>query len=374
MQLAAAACRAKLEEAKRTFRERAALDRELETWKASKRLRTFCEGIVEDDPEFANALFASMIPSTRKGKKDFDSWTDKEKIKLINEWKGHWDDHLKKSLSSGVHGEATVEWTEQEREAWAPLLEQVPPKRKLLNDLLDLNLPPVLPRAEWTQRKHVDRCDEAKARRRFQSRTMMDRLGARRRPPASDFFRRKKWIGTRPALRFANRKGAPVYEFYTKEFVRALARYVVRRLAPTLRSRGTATLLEIGSGDGRLCLHLRHALPPQIVVLASDAVAHPEPAFPVTLAVHSDVLDAVERPDLVLICWHAPNQDFTAVVRDKESVQEYLLLGPPDSSDVGHDAATWGGPDEPRLPPRGWHRKAIPSVSRFMVSRADLTG
>ena len=67
---------------------------------------------------------------------------------------------------------------------------------------------------------------------------------------------------------------------------------------------------------------LRHALPPQIVVLASDAVAHPEPAFPVTLAVHSDVLDAVERPDLVLICWHAPNQDFTAVVRDKESVQE----------------------------------------------------
>ena len=110
MQLAAAACRAKLEEAKRTFRERAALDRELETWKASKRLRTFCEGIVEDDPEFANALFASMIPSTRKGKKDFDSWTDKEKIKLINEWKGHWDDHLKKSLSSGVHGEATVEY------------------------------------------------------------------------------------------------------------------------------------------------------------------------------------------------------------------------------------------------------------------------
>ena len=39
MQLVAAACRAKLEEAKRTFRERAALDRELETWKASKRLR-----------------------------------------------------------------------------------------------------------------------------------------------------------------------------------------------------------------------------------------------------------------------------------------------------------------------------------------------
>ena len=44
------------------------------------------------------------------------------------------------------------------------LLEQVTPKRKLLNDLLDLNLLPVLPRAEWTQRKHVDHCDEAKAR------------------------------------------------------------------------------------------------------------------------------------------------------------------------------------------------------------------
>lgn len=348
MRAAAAAARARVDAARTTFSRREEMEANLATWKATKRLRSFCEGVVEDDPEFANVLFASMLPSTRKGTKGFDDFADKEKIKVINEWKQHWDDHLRKSLADGgVDGEATIEATPRELEYWAPLLGRVAPARRVLSDVLDLNLPPVVARWEWAPRAHTsDRCDEARMRRRYQSRTMMERLG------------------TRTALRFANRRDALVYEFYTAEFVAALAKYLVRRLAPVLNARGKAMVLDVGSGDGRLLLLLREALPPEVVLVGCDVVAHPAPAYPITLATHSDVLTAV-KPDLCLVCWHPPKQDLTAAFRDQDHINEYVLLGPPDSHTCGHETDTWEVPE-------GWHRKTVLSVSRFMLSRYDL--
>jgi hypothetical protein len=138
-------------------------------------------------------------------------------------------------------------------------------------------------------------------------------------------------------------EGIQVYEFLTREYVRALAEHL-KRVEQALQLDRPLRVLDVGAGNGRLS----SALSAELSVLGSsaqlsavDAGAYSiKPVFPVINMDYESAL-AMTAPDVVLASWMPRGKDWTKTFRSY-GVAQYILIGEPDNGVCGEREATWG--------------------------------
>ena len=150
-------------------------------------------------------------------------------------------------------------------------------------------------------------------------------------------------------------KEHPVYEMLTEEFVEALGNYTAERIKTYLQKhQGNITILEVGAGDGRLTHFLNDKLkacglnPDQFKIVATDSGKfNIQASFPVEKLTYQEALQK-HQPQMVLCSWMPIHQDWTKAFREKNSVQEYILIGEPEGGSCGDEWETWGIPTSPQ--------------------------
>ena len=138
--------------------------------------------------------------------------------------------------------------------------------------------------------------------------------------------------GTSPFNAFCEEEG--VYDLYTQEYVDGLAQHL----------KGRRLVLEVGAGSGRLSYLLRRRLGDKTEVIATDSgswsrMKGHRPKYPVAKCDYKTALSLYD-PDVVITAWMPMNQDWTPTFREKSSVQEYILIGNPES--CGKSWESWG--------------------------------
>jgi len=141
------------------------------------------------------------------------------------------------------------------------------------------------------------------------------------------------------------------YEFLNEEFISALGDYLGQRVKSLGNlNENPITILEVGAGNGRLCHFLNQKIEAQILkkinLVATDSgkgsgMGKIEPLFPVEMMDYKDALQKYQ-PKIVINSWMPSEIDFTQAFRDSQSVDEYILIGEPDSGMCGHSWLTWG--------------------------------
>jgi hypothetical protein len=125
-----------------------------------------------------------------------------------------------------------------------------------------------------------------------------------------------------------------VYDLFTDEYVEGLAEHL----------KGRKLIVEVGAGSGRLSHLLRRKLGSRSEIIATDSGSWSRmrglrPVYPVVKCDYSTALSTY-NPDAIITSWMPMNQDWTSAFRKKESCQEYILIGNPDSCGKLWD--TWG--------------------------------
>ncbi|GBG24724.1 Hypothetical Protein FCC1311_009422 [Hondaea fermentalgiana] len=185
------------------------------------------------------------------------------------------------------------------------------------------------------------------------------------------------------------------YEFYTREYIESLARYVHERLEALGAARGGASgdLVEVGAGSGSLTFFLNAALEKlgsKHRCLATDPDLRPAPRQRAGPSGESgsytidplNVSQALSKysPVIVLCAWMPMDTDWSSEFRKCSSVQEYVLVGEADFGACGHNWLTWGnaefreeGKHESTAPflAEGWSRVDLPDISRWQMQRYD---
>ncbi len=184
---------------------------------------------------------------------------------------------------------------------------------------------------------------------------------------------------------FADNK---TFELLNEEFIDAFTNYLVLRAAELPRnSQKPFIVLEIGAGNGRLSYFLQQKLREKgvedIHIVASDSGEWQiEPMFPVEQISHEEAL-AVYEPQIVVFSWMPYGYDCTDAFRVVPSVQEYVLIGPPDGKACGDEWRTWGidvraeSPASHQTPPYeadGFERVDLPEVSATQIGKEDTPG
>ncbi len=119
-----------------------------------------------------------------------------------------------------------------------------------------------------------------------------------------------------------------IFEFFTVEYVQALAEYINTRKA-TIKPKGKMTILEIGAGNGKLAHYLNkylEAIKCDAKVIATDSGEWnlDENIFPVEKLTHKEAIRKY-RPDLIICSWMPRGIDLTP-----DFPSEYILIGIPD--------------------------------------------
>ncbi len=146
---------------------------------------------------------------------------------------------------------------------------------------------------------------------------------------------------------FCNAIEPPIFEFFNEGYINALGDYIINRLMKMQDLNNKPfTVLEIGAGDGRLAHFLQKKLndemPDKIKVVASDTGSWKiEPTFPVENLSNREALENY-KPQIVICSWMPPNVDFSADIRNCDSVKEYLLIGEAAGGCTGDNWLTWG--------------------------------
>jgi len=149
-----------------------------------------------------------------------------------------------------------------------------------------------------------------------------------------------------------------VYEFFTKEFIRELFRYIETSCVEIKKKQGLdeVLVLEVGAGTGQLTWLLiqeynksRQENNVRIKFLATDtglwSERHSAGAVnELDIVKNSSFVKALEEfsPNLVLCSWMPMEQDWTEDFRKCPSVEEYVLIGEVDDGCCGHPWKTWG--------------------------------
>ena len=89
-------------------------------------------------------------------------------------------------------------------------------------------------------------------------------------------------------------------------------------------------------------------------------------------------MDAVKSlskhmPTFVLCAWMPSGIDFTSSCRSCASCQEYVLLGPPDSSNSGDEWATWGEMNSELVEEYGLDPDELPPHEKEKFQRTNLS-
>ena len=217
---------------------------------------------------------------------------------------------------------------------------------------------------------------------------------------------------------FEMRRREDSYELWTHEFVFGLAEYLLERIK-TMDSEQplSTTIVDVGSGDGRLCYFLQRAMAQTLQRLSASKtitlratkrakkrqrVQKEEPVLPTIVAtddgswraplypnphIHVERLSSVEaiskyRPAdnerLIVLCsWMPPDMDFTADWRP--AAEEYILIGEYDTGSCGDNWLTWGNldfrtesrEDAPPYAQDGYQRVDLDHLSNLQFSRFD---
>jgi SAM-dependent methyltransferase len=144
------------------------------------------------------------------------------------------------------------------------------------------------------------------------------------------------------------RGNSGIFEILNRDYVNALADYLQQR-ADEMHTDKPITVLEVGAGTGRLSQFLNEAIQKkkkgpdsQINIVATNK----DSGGMVSVATPKGVEDLDYReallkyePDIVISSW-MPFEDWTGAMRSMPSVQEYILIGEPDST--GDEWLTWG--------------------------------
>lgn len=142
-------------------------------------------------------------------------------------------------------------------------------------------------------------------------------------------------------------KNNPVYEVLTREFIEALANYLVNRITELSAGKEQPlVIVELGAGDGRLSHFLQAALENKIkgkfnlIPTDSGKWEAVKPAFPVEKVVSNNEALIKHKPKIVINSWMPKGEDWSVAMRSTPSVEEYILIG----QDVccGDVWETWG--------------------------------
>eukprot|EP00026_Physarum_polycephalum_P005941 Phypoly_transcript_05980.p1 GENE.Phypoly_transcript_05980~~Phypoly_transcript_05980.p1 ORF type:complete len:535 (+),score=71.85 Phypoly_transcript_05980:184-1788(+) len=172
--------------------------------------------------------------------------------------------------------------------------------------------------------------------------------------------------------------GHLVYELWTEEYINALAEYLGRRC--DVRGEKLYRIVEIGAGDGRLTYFLRKKLDElghhNIDIIATDTGAWESDTW-LPVARVADTASTLKKynPKMVICSWMVPNVDLTKEFRAHPSVDEYVLIGPPNGDISGSSWETWGHSTDKApnaVPPYvedGFQRYYLKYVSLFQIAQ-----
>jgi len=174
--------------------------------------------------------------------------------------------------------------------------------------------------------------------------------------------------------KYKNDSGVKFHELLNKEFLEALANYIIERANVYQGLEGQPLIiLEIGAGDGRLAHFLQEELNKRakgkFVVVATDSGAwKTEHPFPVEIFSYKDALENY-HPKIVVCSWMNPGEDWTAGIRSTRSVEEYILIG--GISTCGDSWNTWGIPPMD-ADPQFYQQSSVPYVKDgFEIAHMD---
>ena len=151
-------------------------------------------------------------------------------------------------------------------------------------------------------------------------------------------------------------EGLPVYQFWTRESVAALASWIQRQ--------GLKRVVEVGAGDGSLSRWLRPLLPGGVSVTATDSGSW-RSIHPLAPVARCDARLAPQAyaADAVLSSWMPYETDWTPTWRRTPSVRAYVLIGEGPFGCVGRESA-WAAPD-------GWRLADVPDFEAGAWCRTD---
>jgi hypothetical protein len=185
------------------------------------------------------------------------------------------------------------------------------------------------------------------------------------------------------------------FELLTQEFIDQLSDYLIERSSQHASPSGEAfTILEIGAGDGRLAYFLNNKLKEKginsIQIIATDSGEWGVSAVVPVEKINDQEALAKYKPDMALVSWMPYGYDGTALLRAQPSVDEYVLIGPPDGKACGESWLTWGKrtseikdgiitKQQPAdaIPPYqadGFSRIDLDQVSKTQIGRSDVPG
>jgi len=130
------------------------------------------------------------------------------------------------------------------------------------------------------------------------------------------------------------------YQVYTKEFIESLSKYLANQIKAYYKEYNTPiTLLEVGSGDGRLSLFLQQELSNILdqklyLIVSTDnkdwekrGMTNKESNH----VVNMDYKDAIKKyaagPTIILSCWMNVDVDWTGDFRSETTIKEYIMIG-----------------------------------------------
>ena len=203
------------------------------------------------------------------------------------------------------------------------------PRRQQVTGAFNLELPQVIePRAEANLQASM---------------AFIDR--AMQKPAASRTFIENYWCEFGPVTfspLFAWCEDNGVFEVLTVEYVEALATYLSDRQQSLPAAVRGAPILEVGAGSGKLSHMLNATNKLRTPVVATDDGSWALDSPFEVLQIESGVAVAQVEPSIVMCSWMPENIDFSAAWRQQATVQEYILVGSPDSGLSGLPWETWG--------------------------------
>ncbi len=139
-----------------------------------------------------------------------------------------------------------------------------------------------------------------------------------------------------------------VFEFFSREFVASLGDYLQQRVPDIRKEEKPTVILEVGAGKGQLTEWLKKHLKSSgldensVQIIATDDRSWPvakESSFPVKDIGFREAIKKL-KPNIVLVSWMPPREDWTPTFRNQDSVQEYVLIGESDGGCCGK-SETW---------------------------------
>ena len=178
-------------------------------------------------------------------------------------------------------------------------------------------------------------------------------------------------------LDYINNEESMVYELLNRDYIKALADYIIKNYTCI----NNLTVLEAGAGNGKLTHFLKERINSlnikDINFIATDSGDwNIKPIFSVEQININEALNKY-NPEVVLFSWMPYKIDYTQIIRNCESVNEYILIGESDYGCCGNSWLTWGADnyedkyEEKPYIKDGFNRKDLIYLKELQICRTD---